>query len=235
MRIKERGLWVACAAAGVIVLILSIMIMSHFPSDAGADVSGYGSPIIAFEFARIPADLVAVFGVDGDPERMRRIAMMDQGNQSDFLFMAIYTVFGALFGMAARRRHVLLGSVIFVAAMIAGLADMVETRTLLAITAQMAQDVAAPDGLTTLWMPVTLKFIMLAVSIVGAGLFMMSRDGMVWTALGALTVLAALLSLPALLSTASLGYLLTASVGLGWSIMLAYALTRSFRAQKAPT
>lgn len=235
MIIKERGLWVACAAAGLIILVMSSLIMSHFPSDAASDVSGYGSPVIAFEFARVPADLWAVFGVDGDPERARRIAMMDHGNRSDFLFMSIYTIFGALFGMAARRRYVMLGSVIFVAAVIAGLADMVETRTLLAITAQMTQGVTAPDGLATLWMPVTLKFIMLAVSIVGAGLFIMSRDGMIWTALGALTVLSALLSLPALLSTVNLGYLLTMSVGLGWSLMLAYALMRSFRAQRAPT
>jgi hypothetical protein len=234
MIIKERGLWVACAAAGLIILIISSLIMSHFPSDAASDVSGYGSPVIAFEFARVPADLWAVFGVDGDPERARRISMMDHGNRSDFLFMTIYTIFGALFGMAARRRHVMLGSLIFVAAMIAGLADAVETRTLLSITAQITEGIITPDGLTSLWMPVTLKFIMLAVSIVGAGLFMMSRDGVIWTVLGAITVLAALLSLPALLSTVNLGYLLTMSVGLGWSLMLAYALTRCFRAQKTP-
>lgn len=223
-----------CAAAGVAVLITVILIMPYFPTEAAADISGYGSPVIAFEFARTPADLIAVFGGDVDPERAGRIAMMDQGNRWDFLFMTLYSVFGAIFGLAVRRRRATLGAVIVVAAIVAGIADAVETRTLLSITAQMTEGVANPAGLATVWVPVTIKFIGLALSIIGAGLFIGSRADVAWKALGALTVLAALLSIPALLSPSTLGGLLTLSVGIGWIIMLAYALTRSLRGIEKP-
>lgn len=229
MIIKDRGLWRGCAAAGVAVLITVILIMPHFPTEAAADVSGYGSPIIAFEFARTPADLWAVFGGDGDPERAGRMAMMDQGNRWDFLFMTIYSVFGGMFGLAVRRRYKALGTIILVAAIAAGIADAIETRTLLSITAQLADGITSPAGLTTLWMPVTTKFIGLALSIIGAGVFLGAQASVAWKAFGALCVLAGLLSIPALLSPASLGSLLTLSVGIGWIIMLAYALTRSVR------
>jgi hypothetical protein len=227
--IKERVLWAACAASGIAVLITVILIMPFFPIEAATDISGYGSPVIAFEFARTPVDLVAVFGGDTDPARVGRIVMMDQGNRWDFLFMTIYSLFGAMFGLAVRHRKATLGTVILVAALIAGLADAVETRTLLSITAQMSDGIANPAGLATLWIPVTIKFIGLALSIICAGLFLGSRKNVTWKALGALTVLSALLSVPALLSPADLGNLLTPSVGMGWVVMLAYALTRSVK------
>lgn len=203
--------------------------MPHFPTDAAADISGYGSPVIAFEFARTPGDLAAVFGSKVDPERARRMTMMDHGNRWDFLFMGVYSVFGAMFGLAVRRRNVVLGTTILFAAIVAGVADAVETRILLSITAQMADGGATPAGLVTLWMPVTIKFTCLALSIIGAGLFLGSCRSVTWKAVGALSVLAGLLSIPALLSPASLGSLLTLSVGIGWIIMLAYALTRTLR------
>lgn len=224
----------ACAAAGVATLIISLIIMPLFPSSAAADVSGYGSPVIAFEFARTPADLAAVFGLDSDPFRASRMAMMDDGNRLDFLFMAVYSLFGAMFGFAVRSRRAGLGTVILVAAIIAGIADAVETRTLLSITAQMGEGIAVPVGLATLWLPVTIKFTALAVSVLCAGLYMASRAKPIWIALGALTVLAALMSVPALLATASYGALLSLSIGIGWIVMLAYALTRSVRGVTSP-
>ncbi|WP_189498027.1 hypothetical protein [Algimonas arctica] len=203
--------------------------MPFFPTEAATVVSGYGSPVIAFEFARTPVDLVAVFGGDADPARASRLSMMDQGNRWDFLFMTLYSLFGAMFGLAVRRCRATLGTVILVAAIIAGLADAIETRTLLSITAQMTNGIANPAGLATLWVPVTIKFMGLALSIISAGLFLGSRKNVTWKALGALTVLSALLSVPALLSPAGLGNLLTPSIGIGWIIMLAYALTRSVK------
>lgn len=231
MIIKERGLWMLAGAAGLAVLITVILIMPYFPAQAAQDISGYGSPVIAFEFARTLADLIAVFGAEMDGERAERIAMMDQGNRLDFIFMMLYTLFGVLFGMAVRQTHRALGAVIIVAALIAGVADAVETRTLLLITAQMMDGMASqagtPKGLSMLWVPVTIKFIGIALSILCAGLFLGAHVNVTWKALGALTVLAALLSLPALLAPASLGHLLTPSVGVGWIVMLAFAATRT--------
>ncbi|MGJ8558923.1 MAG: hypothetical protein ACSHX3_01670 [Litorimonas sp.] len=226
---KEHRFWIGCAAAGLMTLIIVLIIMPYFPTDAAADVSGYGSPVIAFEFARTPADLVAVFGEETDAARAGRMAMMDQGNRWDFLFMTIYTLFGFMFGLAARRRSIALGTIILVAALVAGLADAIETQALLSITAQLYDGVATPDGLATLWMPVTIKFIALAGSILCAGLFLISRAGLIWTALGLLTLLSALLSVPGLLAPERFGNLLTLSVGIGWIVMLSYALTRSVR------
>lgn len=229
MIIKERGLWMGCAAAGVATLITAILIMPYFPTEAAVGITGYGSPVIAFEFARSPADLAAVFGGDADPERAGRIAMMDQGNRGDFLFMTVYSIFGALFGFAVRGQNAALGSVILVAAIIAGLMDAVETWTLLSITSQMNDGIATPAGLALLGMPVTTKFVALAISIVGAGLFLVSRVGFVWTTLGGLTILMALLCVPALFIPDRFGSLLTLSIGIGWIVMLAYAATRSAR------
>lgn len=234
MIIKEQGRWIGCAAAGVATLITAVFIMPHFPTDAAIDITGYGSPVIAFEFARTPADLTAVFGGDADPERAARMAMMDHGNRWDFLFMTVYSLFGALFGFAVRRRNATLGSIILVMAVLAGLMDAVETRTLLSITAQMRAGIAIPAGLATLWIPVTIKFVALAISIVGAGLFLASRAGLVWTTLGGLTILLALLNVPALLYPDRFGSLLTLSIGIGWIVMLAYAVTRSARGVTPP-
>lgn len=231
MILKERGLWMLVGLTGLAVVITITLIMPYFPAQAAKDVSGYGSPVIAFEFARTPADLITVFGADIDSERAGRILMMDQGNRLDFIFMTLYTLFGALVGMAVRQTRRALGTVIMAAALIAGIADAVETRTLLSITAQMMDGVASqaesPKGLSMLWVPVTIKFSSLALSILCAGLFLGSQASVTWKALGALTVLAALLSLPALLAPASLGYLLIPSVGVGWIVILAYAAAQT--------
>lgn len=234
MRKKERALWTGCAAAGVATLIMVILIMPYFPTEAAADVSGYGSPVIAFEFARTPADLIAVFGADTDVNRADRIAMMDQGNRWDFLFMTVYSLFGVMFGLAVRRTRVALGTIIVIAATVAGIADAVETRTLLAITAQITDGIAAPLGLASLWIPVTIKFFALALSILCAGLFLSTHEAVIWKALRALTVLAALMSVPALLAPTSLGWLLTLSVGIGWIVMLAYAGVMAARGVTSP-
>ena len=58
---------------------------------------------LCFEFARVPQDLINLFVTVDDPERMRRMAMMDAGNRWDFLFMTIYGMFGVFFDVAAAR------------------------------------------------------------------------------------------------------------------------------------
>lgn len=229
-----RTLWIACTLFGMATIIVALAIFPLFPSDAANDVRGYGGVVYAFEFARVPQDLTDIFGSADDPDRARRIAMMDGGNRWDFLFMTIYGLFGVFFGVAAARSGARIWSWIAVLAVIASVADVLETGTLLSLTKALTDGVTTFPSLHFLWIPVTIKFAALAVSVLCAGLFLATRRGIVWNIFGALTLLASLLVIPGLMAPSAYGGLLGPAIGVGWITMLAYAVTRSVRGPIPP-
>lgn len=222
----EHRLWIGCVSLGLMTLCLALFILPMFPSDAAGDVSGYGGAVYAFEFAHSASDLIAVFGAESDPERDRRIAMMDSGNRWDFLFMSTYTLFGIFFGLAIRKTTPGLGSRLVAIALIAGFADMLETRALLSITADLRSGVMTPMALHDLWVPVRVKFAALLMSVCAAGFFLISTQSKIWKVLGSFAALAALLSLPALWQPDRYGAVLGLSIGAGWTLMLVFAAMR---------
>jgi hypothetical protein len=224
-----RTFWIVCALLGMATIIVALAIFPMFPSDSASDVSGYGGVVYAFEFARVPKDLTDIFGLVDDPDRARRITMMDAGNRWDFLFMTVYGLFGVFFGVAAMRSVSKIWAWIAILAVIASVADLIETGTLLSLTEEMADGGTLFPSLHYLWIPVTIKFAALAASVMGAGLFIATRRGIVWNVLGALTVLASVLVIPGLIVPSAYGGLLGPAVGVGWIVMLAYAISVAIR------
>ena len=158
------GSWRACLLWGIATAIVSQSFGFFMPAELAHPISGasIGNPVLAFEFARTPAHLDAVFGWPGDPLRAGRIAGMSQGNVFDYLFMVVYGSFVlAFFGASAKAagdvrwwRAGWLGP-------LAALSDAIENALLLSINADMASP--APE-LAYLPYFVWLKFIALAIA-----------------------------------------------------------------------
>lgn len=234
MAIGEQTLWKLCAASGVATLIASLLIFPLFPADAAMDVSGYGGPVYAFEFAGSKADLTAIFGTEEDPDRARRLAMMDRGNLWDFGFMTLYGLFGLCFGWAILKNGVRFGRLIMGFALLGSVSDLIETGTLLALSEEFAADGSALPGLTYLRMVVTLKFAAIG-SVIGlAGLYLWGRAASHWRWAGAACCVSALILLLGLVQPASYGAILGLGIGIGWIIMLAYAIRYAVKGATPP-
>ena len=98
--------WRACLLWGIATLAVSQSFAFFMPSALAHPVpsASITNPVLAFEFARTPAHLDAVFGFPGDPLRAGRIAGMMRGNVLDYLFMVVYGSFVlAFFGASARE------------------------------------------------------------------------------------------------------------------------------------
>ncbi len=215
--------WLHCVLAGVLVLAIAAILMPKFPTDGAGFAPGYGSPVIAFEMARSVADLHAVFGTPDDPARATRIAMMDDGNRWDFVFMVAYGAFVALFlhaAAAASGRTIL--SLMAMLAITAAAADAVENVILLGITADL--EAARDIGLLTY--PVWIKFLGLMVTGMAAGMVIATQGRHFWRILGVVAAAGALLVLPAFYDPATYGYLLTLGITVCWTIMLVFAISR---------
>ncbi len=168
----EKNMWTACMLAGLSVLVLTGIIFPMFPQEM-AIPNGIDSPVIAFEFARTQADLIAVFGEMDDPLRLERILAMDQGNRMDFAYMAAYSAFNALFFLNAYRKNGRRIWLLFAAiGLLAGVSDAIENTILFHITA----DLSAADGLAWLAYPVHLKFLSLYVCAFGVGYYLQASD-----------------------------------------------------------
>ncbi|GGD94124.1 hypothetical protein GCM10011515_12390 [Tsuneonella deserti] len=125
----------------------------------GAPIS---SPVLAFEFARTPADLEGIFGGPGDPSRGLRITSMDRGNLFDYVFMIAYGSFVlAFFASTARSTGTTGWWLAGALGPLAALADAVENALLLSMTRKLA----SPESeLGFLPYPVWTKFGLLALA-----------------------------------------------------------------------
>jgi len=219
--------WRLCVVAGFIVLALSLYILPKFPADGAGFAAGYGSPVIAFEMARSVADLQAVFGMPDDPDRPRRIAMMDDGNIWDYPFMVAYGAFIFLFLRAAARAG---GRSLWLLFALLGLiatgADAVENMILLGLT----QDLEAARDIGWLAIPVWLKFFSIMISGAAAGIVIATQGRHFWRVLGGIATLSALTVMVSFADPAAYGALLTLGITVCWVIMLAFAISRARRA-----
>ena len=156
--------WRACLLWGVATLLVSQSFALFMPATLAHPIPGssIANPVLAFEFARTPAHLDAVFGGIGDPLRNGRIAGMMQGNVLDYLFMLVYGSFVlAFFGATARHsgnpRWWLAGWL----GPLAAVSDAIENALLLSINADMA---TPGRELAVLAYPVWIKFTALAIA-----------------------------------------------------------------------
>ncbi len=186
---------------------------------------GAGS-VVEFEFARTAAELAAVFG----PEVCRRpvIAGMDAVNRLDIAaFIPAYTAFAILAALWLGGRSRLALAAIALA-VVAFVADMVETTTLLQIT----KDVAAAEPLlprssTAAW----IKFAALGAHGLALALICL-RAAPKRRLLAVLLVLPAIGVAAARIDPGSVG-LLTLGLGLSWTAMMLLALRETVWVRKA--
>lgn len=224
--VKSNRYWRLCAGGGALVIALAAILGSTFPKEGAGFASGYGTPVIAFEMAKTPEDLEAVFGLPGDPLRPQRLHAMNAGNRLDFGFMLAYGTFIVCFFLAAwgddRRRVWLCFAALGV---VAGLADAVETTTLL----NLAADLGNASYLQMLPYPVWTKFLALMGAGIGAGWFLVERHRGLWLALGALSLLSASTVALGFYAPASFTGLMGSGIAIVWGVQWIYALTRVAR------
>ena len=225
-----RFYWIVTVLLGVGIIVLSGPVLSAFP-EAGHDVSaGYGAPIFAFEMAVNSADLIAIFGPDGDPFRANRIAQMNKGNVLDYPFMAVYSLYMASFFYAIWRTQGYRLWLVFLGfGLLAGIADAVENLILLNLTS----DLNNAPFIAWLPIPVWTKFASIMICVFGGGTYLVFNTNWAWKFIGAIALIGGA-SIPiAFFNPAQLGFLIAPGTTAGWLAMLVFAMVRSFHAGRA--
>jgi len=226
--IPARRWWVLCVLCGVGVIAFGVWFAGVLPAETCTGPLPAGvSSLLAYQFARTPADIEAVFGAAGTPCRAAMIAAMDQANTVDlFGFIATYSAFLACFFIAAL--HAGSGRVarVGLATVVAALAfDVLETATQLHITDQLP---GTALSLRLLAVGSVGKFLALAALCVCAGAAMMRHAGVVGRLTGLVCIASGMLvvlgvTTPPMRSALSLGN------AVAWLIIFLYAVTAALR------
>jgi hypothetical protein len=123
---------------GIAVVVMSIVLLSVFPSRSPSLPAGFFTPIIAFEFIESPEEVHQLFGEKTSAERRDMVRAMDRGNRLDFVYMLLYSSFLFAFSIQCSRergqRIFYLGAVISII-VLAG--DFMENLQLLEITSRL--------------------------------------------------------------------------------------------------
>jgi len=218
--------WRFCLLWGIATLAVSQSFALFMPQTLAQPIPGAAidNPVLAFEFARTPAHLDAVFGAVGDPMRDARILGMMRGNVLDYLFMLVYgsfvlAFFGASAAATGNARWWYAGGL----GPLAAISDAIENALLLSINADMSSPQAE---LAWLPVPVWIKFTALALACGLAAIALYRQRA--W--------LPALLCLPAPLAIGFglaepwlWGQTAVTTIALGWLAMLGFAAWRTWR------
>ena len=221
------GSWRACLLWGIATAIVSQSFALFMPAALAHPIPGasISNPVLAFEFARTPAHLDAIFGAVGEPGRDARIAGMMRGNVLDYLFMVVYGSFVlAFFGASARatgeQRWWLAGWL----GPLAAIADAIENALLLSINADMADP--RPE-LVWLPYPVWTKFIALSLACGFAAWALVRQRAWLPAILVAPPAVAVWFGVTAPFAR---GQMAVSTIFVAWLTMLAYAAWRTWRA-----
>ena len=215
-------------AAGLLVLAVTLFSLTQEPVRPCGNLPQNYAPIIAFELARSPADLDAIFGTQ-EPCRTEVVERMDAINLVDVLvYIPVYGAFMAFFFLGMRARHASLGTLGFRIVVIAALGDYAENACLMNLTPQLDP--------TSIWFTLLpwatgLKWLGLgAAGALAAAIYVKSSGARLWNYLAALLCAAAFLStVAAIAAPAKFGPLVSLGVGLSWLVYLIAAGAASFR------
>lgn len=219
-------LWAILASvAGLASLAVTVAFRLLGPVRAAGPCMTDGA-ILQFEFARKAEDLTNLFGPPTDSCRAQIIGAMDAINQLDVIaYIPSYTLFAlfaALFIGGGRLRLPILLAML--AAVIALVADYIETFTLLAITPALETQAALlPTASTAAWV----KFAALAAHALLLAVACLEKPPRRWI-LGFLLLAPAVGVLAAYTNPESLS-LLTLSFVIAWLPLMALALWRAVR------
>ena len=226
--LHSRAAFRISLAAGLLVLAVTLFSVTQEPARPCGSLQPNYAPIIAFELARSPADLAAIFGTQ-DPCRAGMIERMDAVNLVDVLvYIPVYGVFMAFFFLGMRARHASLATLGFRVAIVAVLGDYAENACLMNLTPQL--DTASPWFALLPW-ATGIKWLALGVAAaVAAMIYVKSASARLWNLLAALMCAAAFLSTVAAMAMPSMfGPLVSLGVGLSWIAYLVTAGAAAFR------
>lgn len=223
--LEERKIWKRCFWAGLATLILGAVVISLFPSEGGNYPAGYGTPVIAFEFAQTSSEVKAAIGFGGTGSQDSHAAMKT-GTYGDFVFIFAFTIFMVSFFHAAKQQTGLaLYKFLAAIALIAGLSDVTEDIFALRILS----DVDISSGAQWMHYFAKAKFMALGLVGIGAGLFLLRQPRVLRKIEGVFTFGGGGLTLFALTRPEHMGDALGLGVTISWIAMLAYAATQSFK------
>ena len=207
---------------GLAVLTLSTILIMVNPSQAGQLPAGFSTPILAFEFASSPQEVLDLFGHQAGPNRETIVARIDLGNRIDFAYMLSYTAFLGLFAWLCWRqsRQRWFWLPLALAAVVLA-ADALENVQLLAITAQLATGGFEPE-LGRLQLFTWIKWGGIAAIFLSLIPFM-RQQGVFGKIISSLAVLNAGLALAALVHRSALNEIYALSVALVFVLLIVFA------------
>jgi hypothetical protein len=218
----SRKFWILSVLFGVGVIAFAVWFGGVIPAEScTGPLPGGVSSLLAYQLARTPADIEAVFGPAGNPCRETMIAAMDRANTVDLIgFIATYSAFLACFFVAVLRSGV--GTVAragIVAVAAAFVFDVLETATQLHITGSLP---GTSTSLALLALGSTGKYIALAVVAACAGVTMIARGGVIGRLAGVVCVVGGALVVVGFVYTPALPAL-GAGNAVAWIVVLLYA------------
>lgn len=225
---RARPWWVLCVLCGAGVIAFVVWFGGVIPTRTCTGALPQGvSALLAYQLARSPADIEAVFGPPNDPCRTWMIAAMDRANRVDLIgFIATYTAFLACFFLALRQAGPRAIARVGLIAVIASAAfDVLETTTQLYLTAALP---GSGLSLTLLAIGSRGKFLGLAVVSTCAGWAMWVRGKVPGRITGSVCIAAAAMVVAGLLSVPAWPAL-SAGGAIAWILMLLYALQAALR------
>ncbi len=214
-------------AAAVPVALISFLFTTFDASKACGALPHDIHPILAFEFARTPADLAAVFGTAESICRVQLLRAMNRINQLDYLYMPAYGLMLLAFILAlSHGRRSALVKLGLACAVLAPAADAVENWILLGIS----KNTDIPALLPWLKYPVHLKFLCIAVAGAVAGVLLW-RTKKLWLQVAGLLFLPQLVpaAITMLAPMSYSGALLTPFIALPWALTLLLSLVGTAR------
>ena len=123
---------------GLLVIVMSILLMAVFPSTAPKLPDGFFTPIIAFEFMETKTEVYQLFGFPGTELREQMVSGMNLGNQLDYIYMGLYSLFLMMFSAGCAK---ISGQKRFYAGICIALgvlaADVMENQQLFGITEKL--------------------------------------------------------------------------------------------------
>lgn len=226
MTISGRMWWRLCALFGLGVIITSRIMGQVEHSETHCGGNDTISPILAFEFARTPDDIAALFGkmpCTGD-----LVAAMDRINMIDvYAFIPLFVAFLACGALANRAHGGKLALFAAVLAISGGISDQIEDRILFVITADLPGTQAQLDRL--FWF-VHFKFAALALSAILTGWLLLKQELLAKIA-GAAIIIGSLVSLFGLMGE-PWWPLISPWMAASWAVLLGIAIWKGFIAKR---
>lgn len=215
-------------AAGLLVLAVTLLSLMNEPPQPCGNLPGNYAPIIAFELARSPADLEAIFGT-AEPCRSTMIERMDAVNLMDVLvYIPAYGVFMAFLFLGLRGRDAGLGTLGLRISIIAILGDYAENVCLMSLTPELD---ANSVWFTLLPWATAVKWLGLgAAAAIAAAIYLRAGGARVLNILASLVCgVAALSAVAAMAMPAKYGPLVGLGIALSWLIYLFTAAAAAWR------